>query len=368
MRKKKKSNFRSLPVEEKIAKIEQIYVWSPVLRGLIDLINHCRNFSKIAAEPKCILITGEQGAGKSKLIERYLEDFPRVMTPEATIVPVLAVDVIMPATVKSLAGDLLDALGDPAADKGSLASLTRRLGSFLKKCKTELIILDEFQHFIDAESSKVLKKISNWLKVLINRTKLPIVLIGMPNSVDILDTKGNEQLKRRFSARRSLEPFGWGESDEEQDDMINFLDELDDALAELLPKRSRLADPETAYLIHSATGGAIHKIMKLIRGAAGMALTQGLEKIDLALLEEAYDEYLFEEETYDKHPVEDESGGEDGRQKVNPFHLAATGQKLPKRKKSSRKAERRGTGDKAMGSRVRANKKGPPLSGILKRQ
>ncbi|HEV2864649.1 MAG TPA: TniB family NTP-binding protein [Pyrinomonadaceae bacterium] len=368
MKKKQKSDLRSLTIEQKIALIEQIYIWSPALKEMIDLINRCREFSKIAAEPKSILITGEQGAGKTKLIERYMENFPRAVTAKETIVPVLAVDVINPATVKSLVEELLDALGDPAADKGTIASQTRRLCNLLKKCKTELIIMDEFQHLIDWKSSKVMQNISNWLKVVMNRTKLPIVLIGMPNSADILDTKGNEQLKRRFSARRRLEPFGWGESEDEQADMTGFLENLDEALAQVLPKRSGLDDPETAYLIHSATGGAVHKIMKLVRGAAGMDLNQGLKKIDLVLLEEAYDEYLFEEETYEEHPAEGGSGGEDRQQRVNPFHLAATGQKLPRRKKSSRKAERRGAGDRAMGKRVRASKKGPSVSEILRRQ
>ena len=306
MKKKQKPDFRSLPVEQKIALVEQIYVWSPALREMIDLMNHCREFSKIAAEPKSILITGEQGAGKTKLIERYMEKCPRVVTAEETIVPVLAVDVINPATVKSLVEELLDALGDAAADKGTIASQTRRLCNLLKKCRTELIILDEFQHLIDWKSSKVMQNISNWLKVVMNRTKLPMVLIGMPNSVNILDTEGNEQLKRRFSARRRLEPFSWGESEEEQADMRNFLRKLDEALAGVLSKRSGLDEPETAYLIHSATGGFVHMIMKLIRGAARAALTQGLDGIDLILLEEAYDAHL----------AGYESENEDGQQRI----------------------------------------------------
>jgi DNA transposition AAA+ family ATPase len=358
MKKKQKPKFRSLPVEQKIAVIEQIYIWSPALKAMIKLMNHCREFSKIAAEPRSILITGEQGAGKTKLIERYMENFPRVVTAEETIVPVLAVDVINPATVKSVVEELLDALGDPAANKGTIASQTRRLCSFLKKCKTELIILDEFQHLIDWKSSQMMQNISNWLKVVMNRTKVPMVLIGMPNSADILDAAGNKQLKRRFFARRRLEPFGWGESKDEQADMVNFLEKLDDALTEILPGRSNLNDPDTAFLIHSATGGVVHKIMNLIRSAAGLAVTQGLKMIDLELLEEAYDNYL----------ADDETGEEDGKQSVNPFHLEATGQKQPKRKKPARRAARDTGRGKATSKRVRATKKAPSLTAILKRQ
>jgi Cdc6-like AAA superfamily ATPase len=351
----KKHEFRSLSVNEKIIKVQEIYIWSPKLRELIDLMNHCREFSKIAAEPKSMLITGEQGAGKTKLIERYLEGFPRVITIEQTIVPVLVVDVLMPATVKSLVGDLLAALGDPAADKGTVASQTRRLCNLLKKCETQLIILDEFQHFIDGESSKVMKNISNWLKVLMNRTKLPLILIGMPNSEDILDTKGNEQLKRRFFARRRLEPFGWGESHEERKDMIMFLKNLDDALSKLLPKRSDLADTETALLIHEATGGRVHKIMELIRGAAESALRQGLEQIDLELFSEVYDKHLVGEK---------ECEGESGHERVNPFYVELTGQRAPK--KTSRRATKPRATGKATGKRVRARNKEESLNEILR--
>jgi hypothetical protein len=196
---------------------------------------------------------------------------------------------------------------------------------------------------------KVLKTISDWLKVLMNRTKLPIVLIGMPNSESILDTKDNEQLRRRFSARERLEPFGWGESDEEQEDIIMFLDKLDEALSKLLPKRSNLADIETAFLIHSATGGAVHKIMGLIRGAAESALKQGLDWIDLELLSEAYD----------KHLAGDMSNGS-----INPFYAKVTDQKPIKKRAFTKPAKPHAT-SKAIGKRVRASKKKTSLPEIL---
>jgi type II secretory pathway predicted ATPase ExeA len=345
----KDNNFRSLSLNQKIAKVEEIYIWSPKLRDLIKLMNHYREFSKIAAEPKSMLIMGQQGAGKTKLIERYMEGFPRIVTIEKTIVPVLAADVMVPATINSLVSDLLAALGDPAAEKGSITSRTRRLCELLKKCETEQLILDEFQHFRDRDSLKVLKTISDWLKVLMNRTKLSIVLIGMPNSESVLDTKGNEQLRRRFSARERLEPFAWGESYEEQRDMIMFLENLDKALFKLLPKDSNLADEETASLIHEATGGVIDQIMKLVRGAAESALNQGLERVDLELLSDSYAEHL----------AEDMPEGS-----INPFYVEATEEKPPKKRKS-RKAAKLRTAEKAMGKRVRASKKRSSLPEIL---
>jgi hypothetical protein len=347
--KRKKVNLKSLSIRQKMVMIERIYIWYPKLKRIRERMDYCREFSKIASEPKGILITGNQGAGKTKLIERYLEGFPRVVTTEKVIVPVLAADVIVPATVKSLVGDLLAALGDPAADKGTVASQTRRLCTYLKKCETQIIILDEFQHFKDRESLKVLKNISDWLKILMNRTKLPIILIGMPNSSDVLDVKGNEQLKRRLPWRESLDSFGWGNKDTQQNEMRSFLAMLDEALAGILPRRSNLSDVDTAYLIHKATDGVIDRIMKLVRHAAEVVLLKGLQKIDVELLAEAYEEQL----------------ANDIPDKPNPFHVpirhAKDKEKEVRRSVSSSTAPI----SEATSKRVRGRQKELPLSVVL---
>jgi len=345
---KRKIDFRNLSLAQKVAKVEGIYIWSPKLRELITQMDYCREFSKIASEPKSMLIIGIQGAGKTKLIERYMEKFPRTVTSEKTIVPVLSSDVGVPATVKSLASDLLAALGDPAADKGTVANQTRRLCMYLKKCETQMIILDEFQHFIDRESQKVLRTISDWLKVLINRTKLPIILFGMPKSEIILDTLGNEQLKRRFSSRESLEPFGWGEDEDQQEEMKQFLAKLDEALSSLLPRRSHLADTDTAHLIHVATNGIIEKIMKLIRGAAASALRSDAEYIDLNLLANSYEENL----------------ANDFPEDPNPFHIGISERKTGKRRKPRQRLSN-SSNSSATNKRVRARKEKPSLSEVL---
>lgn len=122
----------------------------------------------------------------------------------------------MPATCKSLANALLTAIGDPAAEKGTLISQTNRLTKYFQACSVELLILDEFQHFQDRDSKKVLKTVSDWLKLLMDRTRVPIVLAGLPYSHTILDEIGNEQLQRRFATRIELEPFAYETSAERQ--------------------------------------------------------------------------------------------------------------------------------------------------------
>lgn len=276
--------------EERILKLESIYVLSPALEGLLQTVDHCRSYSRYSREPKCLLIEGRTGVGKTTLCEYYVEEHPRVDVSESLTIPVLYLKIEVPATIMNLVSSLLDALGDPAADKGSIGSKTRRLRHFLKELKVELIILDEFQHFIDRDSLKVLKTLSDWLKLLIDTSGIPMMLMGMPYCYFILDARGNEQLKRRFSLRRMIEPFGWGGTREAQQDFRKFLRRVDNELP--FNKRSNLSDQNIAFLIYYATNGIVSYVMDLVRIASLAAIKLSRENITIDLLADAYDESL----------------------------------------------------------------------------
>src|SRR5436853_6309954 len=165
------ARFGKLSNTERLTLIERVFIQYPRLKELRLKIEFCHEFSKTAAEPECMLISGTKGAGKTTLIEWYASDFPVREAVEKRIVPILVVTVPSPATVKGLGSAMLEALGDPAADKGTVSSITLRLRRYIKACEVELIILDEFQHFDDRHSPWVSKIISDWLKNLINETR-----------------------------------------------------------------------------------------------------------------------------------------------------------------------------------------------------
>jgi Bacterial TniB protein len=284
------SDWSKKSAEERILKIEAIYVLSPDLKDVFETIHYCHRYSRHYREPKCMLITGRPGVGKTSLAEFYIKDHPRIETEEAIEIPVLYLKIEVPATPKNLVSSLLAELGDPAAEKGNIGSQTRRFRKFLKDLNTELIILDEFQHFIDKDSLKILKTISDWLKLLIDNSKIPVILMGMPYSHIILDTRGNEQLKRRFSLRRAIEPFRWGGRSEEQKDFRNFLKLVDRELP--FNGSANLAGKTMAFRFYCATNGVISYVMDIVRMAALNAIDQSLDTINLGLLADAYDESL----------------------------------------------------------------------------
>jgi Cdc6-like AAA superfamily ATPase len=265
---------------------------------VLDKIAHCHEHSKIAAEPECLAITGDTGAGKTTAYMRYVLKHPRRETREGTKVPVLPAAIPVPATVKSLATKLLLKLGDPVADRGTVVNQTLRLQRLMRACCTELIILDEFQHFIDRDSLKILVTVSDWLKELLNETRIPVVLIGLPSSVRVLDA--NEQLRRRFGLKLSLDPFRW-DTPEQRMEFRKFLRVIDDKLP--LADRANLADEEMAYRFFCASGGVIAYVMKIVRAATSLAVERSAKTLELEMLAEAYEERL----------------GMNGPAKKNPF-------------------------------------------------
>ncbi|HWS99369.1 MAG TPA: TniB family NTP-binding protein [Pyrinomonadaceae bacterium] len=284
-----RKDYSEIPTEDRRRMVEQLYVTYPRTQTILDKFAYCHLHAKVAAEPEGMLLEGVAGMGKTTLCKHYMQDFPRRETEDRTIVPVLMAKIEVPASPKSLVTALLAALGDPLPDKGSTVSQTIRLKGFMDKCGVELIFLDEFQHFIDRDSKRVLKTTSDWLKNLMDSTKRPIILVGMPYSHGVLDVEGNEQLQRRFSVRVSLEPFIWKDT-KDRKDFLKFLQIVDGKLP--LNEWSNLSKTNIAFLLYIASDGVISKLMKLIRRATVIALDLSKEWLDLDVLNIAYEDCL----------------------------------------------------------------------------
>src|SRR5262249_15990708 len=97
--------------------VEQNYINLPRLKRIVTLVEHCHQYSKIAAEPECLLIAGLQGTGKTTLRRTYAGRYPRQTGRETVSVPVLDAAIPVPATVKRLVSELLASRGHPIPDK-----------------------------------------------------------------------------------------------------------------------------------------------------------------------------------------------------------------------------------------------------------
>lgn len=283
-------SFHDMPDEERISLAESIFIVYPRLKQLLDDIDHCRTHSKISAEPECMFIGGLAGAGKTTTQLYYLKQFQRKRFGDGWNIPALRARVPNRATDKTLVTALLKSIGDPAAEMGSAYRQTVRLINRMNDAGVEICHIDEFQHFVDKDSAKVLKNVSDWLKNLIDESARPFIIWGMPYADQILYEVGNEQLRRRFSIRKSLDPFGWA-SKTEKDEYRAFLKKVDEKLP--FDSCSGLASITMAFRFYCATNGRIGYVMKIIRRASEIAIRSKMPILNLEVLAQAYHDRLM---------------------------------------------------------------------------
>lgn len=225
-----------------------------------------------------LLIVGQSGCGKSTLLEYYLTCFPRQRIATKARIPVLRVPTPEAPTVKSFSEAVLVALGDIAASRGSAAVKTQRIIHFIRECDVDLILVDEFHHFCDSNAQER-RRVTDWLKNLLNECNKPIVLFGLPRAISAL--YANEQLRRRFAAPFYFREFGFKTEDEQA--LFRGVLHHFQGLTKL-PWAVDLSSPDAAMRFHFATNGLIDYMVKILDDLVARfscSETQGLDYPDL---------------------------------------------------------------------------------------
>jgi hypothetical protein len=294
-----------LPKSERLRYLGRIRIFYPLWHTITNEIRRCHQLHPVAAEPECLLLVGPAGAGKTTLLASYTQDYPAIFTDTATLRPVVMATTPSRANVNNLETALLTALGDPAADKGSIGSREIRLTKYFKEiCRVELLILDELQHFWDRQSKTILHDASNWLKTFIKETKVSCALVGLPGEAEAI-VNTNPQLASLFGDPYILSPFTWDETEpaSTRDEFCTFLAELEERLP--LKKPSHLASYETALRCFAASDGILRYLMALIRRATYLALEREQEYLDQNLLFQAFKDRLAGERRGIPNPFTD---------------------------------------------------------------
>ncbi len=284
-----RSEWRDKPIHERIILANKLLVLHPRFREAINVLQRCHNSTSCGGEPICGAILGASGTGKTSVVDHYSRQHPREKTETATRQPVLKVTLQPDARPKGIAADILLALEDPAWSSGTVQTLTNRAVKLLQRCGVELIVLDEFHHLFDMDRLKVMTKASQWIKVLIVNTGIPVVVCGMPESEHVLRA---EHTERRFKERQTLHCFTWRTTLGRRE-FCSMLKKLDDSLP--LGETSGFAEPEVAGRFFLACRGVPDYLMTLIRGALAEALHRGSERIELTDLARVFETHLAQQ-------------------------------------------------------------------------
>lgn len=223
-----------------------------------------------------LLIIGPSGIGKSSALKLYHQLSPKIQESQFTRIPVLLVITPASPTVKNMAEAILTAMNDPMATRGSAEEKTLRIYQLFERCKVELLLIDEFQHFFYAHTIVEFRRITDWLKNFISVTDTAVVLCGLPEAEMVVQS--NEQLARRFSSKYTLTPFNL-DPKEDFNEFRGILRSLQEALP--LPVEIPLHEANMARRFLVASNGLLDYVRKILEGAVSIAGAAGHQSLDL---------------------------------------------------------------------------------------
>lgn len=143
-------------------------------------------YAETKAEAEGLAIIGESGTGKTSVLNSFASKHRRIRKEDGLQVPVLFASVPSAPTVKAFAEVLLQANGDPKPGYGTENEKTRRLQKLMKETDVRIIMVDEFQHFVDQGTHKVMHHVADWLKRLIDDLQFQPGSIGVMPRLDLL--------------------------------------------------------------------------------------------------------------------------------------------------------------------------------------
>lgn len=279
-----KNNILRLSKNEKLKYLDDLTVSYPLMKDIIKVMEECKNSISYSSQPECLSLVGPPRVGKTKIIETFMKKYPDELTEEGTNKTILYCEVPCPATINGLVSSLLQALGDPFYNKsGRIIHKSFRLEGLLCKCNVKMIILDEVQHLIDSNRKKLIIDSSDWFKILIAKTKIPVVFVGLDYSVQIFTE--NKQLGSRVLNRFALNPFKY--SDKSFRIILHYFDKSLPLKAE-----SNLAQQDIWEYIYIATKGYLGYLKILLKESTKIALENNYSNINMSILAKAFDNKL----------------------------------------------------------------------------
>lgn len=289
---KKEKSYSHMSLDEKRTHLNQFVVMTKQIHEIYEDIKIAREeavFCGYKEQPDSVLIIGESGAGKSKIIEYYLSKYPRRTEKDKDgqrdIIPVLYAKLPDDTNPKAAPTEILRALHEPEryisragkeeetlTFKGYRNDLNDMFWKLAAKCEIELIIIDEFHNAFRKNTDSARRDAAFWIKTLINQTGIPVVLMGLPHCQSLLEEFS--ELGNRFPICHRLPEY----SLETIREWLLFLKKVDEQLP--FEQFVGLKDPELALRLLCITRGSITNLMKkLIRPAARMALRRDEDTI-----------------------------------------------------------------------------------------
>lgn len=229
-----------------------------------------------------LVLVAQSGTGKSTLLETYEKHFPRSVDGGMTTIPVLRVVTPEAPSVKAFTQQILFAMGDRDNSNTNTTKKTQRIATLFKSCGVELLLVDEFQHFFEGRRKAEGNRVADWLKNLLNETKIAVVLAGLPRSTEVLSF--NPSLKRRCGTPFYFQPFGYTAESEQ----LHFRAVLKGLQTRLPLESVDLFERNLARRFYFASNGLLDYVVRILDEAVQSSHLYGTTKLDLESFEQAF--------------------------------------------------------------------------------
>ena len=217
----------------------------------------------------CLLIYGDTGMGKTKILRKFLRDHPPRFNGESgmTSAPIAAMQMPAEPLESDFYSELLSALQAPPPIDARTHRLKETCRALLKSLGVRMLIIDEV-HALLAGSFRQQRIFLNAIRFLANDLRAPLVCAGTDLACQALLT--DPQLAERFEAFHL---------DHWKND--RRLAELLISLAGVLPLRrpSALHTAEVRRRVLELTDGVTVRIFRLVESVAIAAIRSGEERI-----------------------------------------------------------------------------------------
>lgn len=185
--------------------------WRTQHNRFVEALNEIsETHSMSGVEGTGMLVMGAPGLGKSSVLKSYrkhhLKNRSDLEGPDRSKEPIILVSVPSEPTQKTLLQQILRASSYAGSTEGTAGKLREKLDEFIVGRGVELLILDEFQHFLPEQASSNTRGVVNQIKLVMDDHNLSIVMAGIPQGYRSIAR--HEELYHRFAHRQvRLQPF-----------------------------------------------------------------------------------------------------------------------------------------------------------------
>lgn len=263
-----------------------IWVKTPQIAAIYEGIEDCLEDSRTSVEPSCKLVRGDSGTGKSLVSVSFSKLHLPYQEGEKLRVPVIWFEAPTTARPGAFVEVLLNALGVPT--NASAVKIEKGVGKIIERIRllgVRLVVIDEAQQMIEGKENEVsLIQTANIIKRIINTTRTPFILFGMPHAKRLFDE--DAQLRARFRSPLFLSNYDF-KVEPSRAEFLWFLQEVAAQMPfNVIPQ---FGEQDVALAIYQSGSGNPRLTMNLLRKAGKNAVKDGSDTVEVRHLTQAFE-------------------------------------------------------------------------------